>query len=166
MSTETFKVYIYIWEKSENLASPLFYQKVQILNCGLFDFLSWPLPPLLDFFQKGGHFLTWRLPLLVVLFLDTYSTLPWVFLNFSLKFLWHFLDTTLYKTHSFTHLLTLLFLSISTLSYHFLCSFSLLNPISTPSQHILPHVSTLSEHFPNFSPTLFQLYPTVSLQFI
>ena len=38
-STEAFKVYIYIYEKPENPDSPLpSYQKVQILNFGLFDF--------------------------------------------------------------------------------------------------------------------------------
>ena len=38
----------WIWEKNENSDSPS-YQKVQILNFGLFDFWSWPLPPFWTF---------------------------------------------------------------------------------------------------------------------
>ena len=39
-STEAFKVYIYIWEKNENIAfPPPSYQKVQISNFELFHFL-------------------------------------------------------------------------------------------------------------------------------
>ena len=43
-SSEAVKVYTYIWEKPGNLAPPPSYQKVQILDVGLFDFWCWPLP--------------------------------------------------------------------------------------------------------------------------
>ena len=40
------------------------FKKLHILNYGLFDFLHWPLSPLLDFFHFLGQFLIRMLPLL------------------------------------------------------------------------------------------------------
>ena len=41
---------------------PPSYQKVRILNCGLFDFRQW-YPPFLDFVHFVWHFSFWLLPL-------------------------------------------------------------------------------------------------------
>ena len=53
---------IYIWEKNENVASPPSYQKVQNLNCGLFDLRRWPPP--FGLFPLFGTFFVLNAPLI------------------------------------------------------------------------------------------------------
>ena len=58
-TTETFKDYIWIWEKPENLDS----QNIKIMNWGLFDFRHWSPHPFWNLFSPFGTFYFGTLPL-------------------------------------------------------------------------------------------------------